>query len=209
MSGSVIVRAVLRAAAAATAVLAAGALLVCGGSECAPPAWELRTLAWFAALRHPVLDAFFVSVTWMGSLWLLVPLALALVAAQLAGGQGANAARFAAAFGGAVALAYLAKAWVERTRPSVTEPLVAMPADFSFPSGHAMQITAFALAAILTLAQPAQRRRWLVPALVAIVAVGASRLYLQVHFPSDVLAGIAAAALWVTGIAAANKRHHA
>jgi membrane-associated phospholipid phosphatase len=195
--------------AAAIVVLVIGALLVCTGSECVPPAWELRVLEWFAAQRHPALDALFVSVTWLGSLWLLLPLALALGAAQVAGGHGANAARFTTAFGGAVALAYVAKSLVARVRPTVLEPLVAMPLDSSFPSGHAMQITAFSLAAILTLAPPTQRAWWFAPAFTAIVLVGASRLYLQVHFPSDVLAGTAAAALWVFGFAAANKERHA
>ena len=199
----------LRSAAAAIVVLAVGALVVCTESECAPPAWELRMLQWFAAQRHPALDALFVSVTWLGSLWLLLPLALALGAAQVAGGHGANAVRFTTAFGGAVALAYVAKSLVARVRPAVLEPLVAMPGDSSFPSGHAMQITAFALAAILTLAPPTQRARWFALAWIAIVLVGASRLYLQVHFPSDVLAGTAAAALWVFGFAAANKKRHA
>jgi membrane-associated phospholipid phosphatase len=199
----------LRSAAAAIVVLAVGALVVCTESECAPPAWELRMLQWFAAQRHPALDALFVSVTWLGSLWLLLPLALALGAAQVAGGHGANAIRFTTAFGGAVALAYVAKSLVARVRPAVLEPLVAMPGDSSFPSGHAMQITAFALAAILTLAPPTQRARWFALAWIAILLVGASRLYLQVHFPSDVLAGTAAAALWVFGFAAANKGRHA
>jgi len=166
-------------------------------------------LEWFAAQRHPALDALFVSVTWLGSLWLLLPLGLALVASQVAGGHGAKAVRFTTAFGGAVALAYVAKSLVARVRPTVLEPLVAMPGDSSFPSGHAMQITAFTLAAILTLAQPAQRGRLLALALTAIVLVGTSRLYLQVHFPSDVLAGTAAAALWVFGFAAASKGRHA
>ena len=195
--------------AAAIMVLAAGAFIICTGSECMPLIWELRMLEWFAAQRHPALDVLFASVTWLGSLWLLLPLALALGAAQLAGGHGAKAVRFTTAFGGAVAMAYVAKFWVARVRPSVLEPLVAMPGDSSFPSGHAMQITAFTLAAILTLAQPTQRGRLLALALIAIVLVGASRLYLQVHFPSDVLAGTAAAALWVFGFAPENGRRHA
>ncbi len=199
----------LRSAAAAIVVLAVGALVVCTESTCAPPAWELRMLEWFAAQRHPALDVLFATVTWLGSLWLLLPLALALVAAKVAGGHGANAVRFATAFGGAVALAYVAKSLVARARPTVLDPLVAMPGDSSFPSGHAMQITAFTLAAILTLPQPTQRGLLLALALIVIVLVGTSRLYLQVHFPSDVLAGTAAAALWVFGFAAANKGRHA
>ena len=190
-------------------VLAFGALLVCTASECAPPAWELRVLRWFDEQRHPSLDALFATVTWLGSLWLLLPLGLALVASQVAAGHGAMALRFVAAFGGAVALGYLAKLMVARARPSILEPLVAMPGDSSFPSGHAMQITAFTLAAILMLTPPTQRGRWFALALMAIVLVGASRLYLQVHFPSDVLAGTAAAALWVFGFFPKHRGHHA
>lgn len=194
---------------AAIMVLATGALIVCTGGGCAPQVWELQTLDWFAAQRYPLLDVLFATITWLGSLWLLLPLALALVAVQIARGHGAMAVRFAAAFGGAVVLTYIAKIWVARARPSALEPLVVMPGDFSFPSGHTMQITAFALAAILTLAQPTQRGRWFALALAAIVLVGASRLYLQVHFPSDVLAGIAAAALWVFSFAPANRGRNA
>lgn len=190
-------------------VLAIGAMLVCTASECVPPAWELRILRWFAEQRHPALDALFATVTWLGSLWLLLPLGLALVASQVAAGHGAVALRFAAAFCGAVALGYLAKFMVARARPSILEPLVAMPGDSSFPSGHAMQSTAFALAAILMLTPPTQRRRWFTLALIAIALVGASRVYLQVHFPSDVLAGTAAAALWVLGFSSANRGRHA
>jgi membrane-associated phospholipid phosphatase len=196
-------------AAAAITMLAAGAFIVCTGSQCTPLTGELRMLEWFAAQRHPALDVLFATLTWLGSLWLLLPLALALVAANLAGGHGAKAVRFATAFGGAVALAYVAKSLVARARPTVLEPLVAMPGDSSFPSGHAMQITAFTLAAILTLAQPAQRGPLLVLALITIVLVGTSRLYLQVHFPSDVLTGTAAAALWVLGFTGAKEEHHA
>lgn len=115
----------------------------------------------------------------------------------------------AAAFGGAVVLGYVAKLLVGRARPSALEPLVALPGDPSFPSGHAMQVTAFALAALLALAPTTMRGRWFVLALVVIVFVGASRLYLQVHFPSDVLAGTVAAFLWVLAFAPAKRGRHA
>jgi membrane-associated phospholipid phosphatase len=204
-----VVLAPFRSAAAAIILLATGAFIICTGSACTPQAWELRMLEWFSAQRSPLLDALFATVTWLGSLWLLLPLGLVLVASQVAAGHGARAVRFAAAFGGAVALGYVVKSLVARARPSGLEPLVAMPGDFSFPSGHAMQITAFTLAAILTLAPPTQRGRWFAVALIAIVLVGASRLYLQVHFLSDVLAGIAAAAVWVLGYAPENRGRHA
>lgn len=200
--------ALLRAAASAI-VLAAMAFIACPGRECAPPAWDLRVLEWFAAKRGPNLDTFFVVITWLGSFWLLLPLALALVAALAVSGHGAKAMRFAATFGGAVVLGYVTKLLVARPRPSALEPLVALPGDPSFPSGHAMQITAFALAAVLALEPTAKRSRWFVFAMIVIALVGASRLYLQVHFPSDVLAGTAAAVLWVLAFVPASRKRHA
>jgi hypothetical protein len=96
-------------AAASIMALAAAAVVVCAGPGCAPPIWDLRVLEWFAAKRGPTLDVFFAAITWLGSLWLLLPLALALVGGLALNGHGAKAMRFAAAFGGAVVLGYVTK----------------------------------------------------------------------------------------------------
>lgn len=61
--------------------------------------------------------------------------------------------------------------------------LVGRPGDFSFPSGH----TAAAFAAALSL-RPAGKRVW-VPMTVYAALMGFSRIYLMVHYPTDVLAG--------------------
>ena len=180
----------------AVLTLAAVAAIVCSGSDCAPRPWDLRALDWFAEQRGPALDALFATVTWLGSLWLLLPLALVLIAGLAVRGRTALAARFAVAFGGAVVLSYVTKRLVGRERPAEIESLVAMPTDPSFPSGHAMQITAFSLTLVWLLVPPVQRRLWLMVAATTILLVGLSRVYLLVHFPSDVLAGVAAAALW-------------
>lgn len=183
--------------------------MICAGADCAPAQWELRVLAWFSEQRAPWLDVAFATATWLGSLWLLVPLALGLAGAQVVRGRRSEAARFAAAFGGVVALSYITKLLVARERPFGLDSVIAMPGDPSFPSGHTMQITAFALAAVLMVAPAAHRARLLALALTVIVVVSVSRLYLQVHFPSDVIAGAAAAALWVLGIAAAKRGRRA
>ena len=78
---------------------------------------------------------------------------------------------------------------VARTRPyEVIEGLtyiVMRPTDFSFPSGHAG--CSFAVACIMFRRLP---RRYGIPALVLAILISLSRLYVGVHYPSDVLFGV-------------------
>ncbi|MDO5548004.1 MAG: phosphatase PAP2 family protein [Eubacteriales bacterium] len=79
------------------------------------------------------------------------------------------------------------KPLVARTRPcdinTAVSLLIARPRDFSFPSGHTG--ASFAVVSALYFRQ---NRLW-IPGLVLAVLIGFSRLYLYVHYPSDVLAG--------------------
>lgn len=80
------------------------------------------------------------------------------------------------------------KPLVARPRPyHVLEQLVTLahrPSDFSFPSGHTT--AAFAVAGVLFFCCP---KRYGVPALILAILVGLSRIYLGIHFPSDVMMG--------------------
>lgn len=79
------------------------------------------------------------------------------------------------------------KPLVARTRPydvnTAVRLLIARPGDFSFPSGHTG--ASFAAASALYF----RKSRFWIPALILSVLIAFSRLYLYVHFPSDVLAG--------------------
>lgn len=81
----------------------------------------------------------------------------------------------------------LIKPLVHRVRPCAAVPGVLTPhgdrGTFSFPSSHAVNIASAAL--IVGLSFPA----WALPALVLALLVGLSRVYLGLHYPSDVLAG--------------------
>lgn len=78
---------------------------------------------------------------------------------------------------------------VERSRPfdviQALTPLIPRPHDFSFPSGHTA--SSFAAAGVFFRRLP---RRLGVPALILAAFIGVSRLYVGVHYPSDVLFGM-------------------
>lgn len=181
----------------AVAVLAGGAWLLCPDGVCGVPFLDREGLRLAHGLRGAFLDPVMVAVTWLGSFWLLFP------SFVLAGFALWRRDRRMALFPlfsllGATALAHLFKLAVERPRPDLYAVIGQIPADASYPSAHAMQAVAAALAMAL-LARG--RRVCLAPALLALaVLVAWSRLHLQVHFPTDVLAGALAAALWVAGL---------
>lgn len=180
------------------AVLAVGALLSCGEASCALAALDRSGLALADSLRSDRLDQLMLAATWLGSLALLLPLA-GLAAWQLARAKRGREAGFVvAAVVGAAAVSQLVKLWVMRPRPDLFPSLATLPADWSYPSAHAMQATAFAVALFLVAKQ--RRAVWGSVLFTAVALVGASRIYLQVHFPSDVIAGTLAAGLWVAGL---------
>jgi len=166
----------------------------------APPwAWDRAALALSAHLRNPALDAFFLAVTWAGSLYLLVPLTAVLVLRWHRLGQPQAAWLLSLSVIGASLVAHGMKLLLARPRPTLHAALTAMPADASFPSAHTAQITAFVVA---TLALRCRGRTpWTVAnGMALITVVGISRIYLQVHYASDVVAGALLGALWALGL---------
>lgn len=156
-------------------------------------AWDHAGLTLAHAARAPWLDSLFLPLTWLGSLAVLLPLALLVWWSR----RGERTASFVAlALIGASALGHLAKLIAQRPRPDLFPPLTAMPEDWSLPSAHAAQVTAFALAWLLRPGTSPGRIEIAV-LLAAVALVFASRLYLQVHFPTDVIAGAMLGALWV------------
>lgn len=105
---------------------------------------------------------------------------------------------FGGTLSGSVAIS-LGKQLVARARPALVDHLVEV-ASASFPSGHAGNSAIIYLTIALTVMQIVPRRtaRWfLFGATIALVLlIGVSRVYLGVHWPSDVLAGWSAGALW-------------
>lgn len=180
------------------AVLVTGAVAVCPDGRCFIGDFDRAGLGLAHALRSGWLDVLMQGITWFGSLLLLLPLIAVAAWLLLRGGRRREAGFLVLALLGSSALGHVFKLWVARPRPDVFPAWLDMPADWSFPSAHAMQATAAALAWLLVANPP--RAFWAILLGLAVLLVGLSRIYLQVHFPSDVVAGTLAALLWVAGL---------
>jgi membrane-associated phospholipid phosphatase len=141
------------------------------------------------------------TVTWLGGSQVLLAVTLLAALALLLWRRVAHAALMAAALAGGEALNWALKAAFERPRPSFADPLVTA-AGFSFPSGHAMvSLTVYgALAFVIAAGLRSRRGQLLVvsSAIALVLAIGFSRVYLGVHYASDVLAAYSAGLAWLT-----------
>ena len=108
---------------------------------------------------------------------------------------------------GAMVLDVSLKYAFHRTRP--TPFFGPLPHSYSFPSGHALFSFCFygVLAGLLAGRTRSQLARILIWTLAAVLvtAIGLSRIYLGVHYPSDVIAGYLAATLWVTALISLDR----
>ncbi len=150
------------------------------------------------AYAGPGMDRFFMLVSKLGYEGVIL-LDVLVVVALMVFRRWREAAFAAIAFTGSALLNLGSKQVFQRDRPTLWQSI--SPEDtFSFPSGHAMGSMTFALVVIL-LAWPT-RWRWpvLVLATIFVVLVGYSRIYLGVHYPSDILGGWMAASIWVVGV---------
>lgn len=158
--------------------------------------FDVPVLEYAHSLAREGYDKLFVMVSQLGYLYGVVPFDIGLVAVLVARRRFREAIFAAIALGGSALLNIAAKQFFARERPSLWES-IAPEHNYSFPSGHAMG--SMTLAATLIGLSWTTRWRWPVLIVMApfVLLVGFSRLYLGVHFPSDILAGWAVATAWV------------
>ncbi|MES2095725.1 MAG: phosphatase PAP2 family protein [Pseudomonadota bacterium] len=157
------------------------------------PAWLLQSAVDISALGGYTL------------LWLF---GIAGLSYLLYAGKRAEAGWIAASLIGSSVIDGLLKSWIARPRPELVPHLVQV-AHPSFPSGHAMISAAVYLTLALMLAE-AEPGRGAKIALVGffsvlVVLIGCSRVYLGVHWPSDVLAGWCFGTVWALLVWAADR----
>jgi len=168
--------------------------------------WDEPILRYLHQHATPGRDAAMKIISGLGHEWGVVPLGVLIFVLLLVVKRRGNAVFWAVAVGGAGLLNQGAKMSFRRTRPDLWES-VAPEHTYSFPSGHSMGSMAF-VAALAVLAWPTRWRWWaIVLGGVFTLLVGFSRVYLGVHFPSDVVAGWSASLAWVLGVSQAAYGH--
>ena len=149
---------------------------------------EIQILNMIQNLRTPIGDTIVPLITKLGDagiIWIILTLILLLIPKTRKTGVILTAALLV----DLVLCNMLLKNLVARTRPfdvnTAVQLLVAKPRDYSFPSGH----TAASFASVTALYLAGEKKLWKA-ALVLAVLIALSRLYLYVHYPTDIIGGV-------------------
>lgn len=157
--------------------------------------FDQQAATWFLTYRSALGINIFTVVSFFGNWQFLVPATLAIILILFIRNRKKFIVPFAGVVIGAEIVTFLGKLWFNRPRPLLA---VFHETDFSFPSGHATIAVAFYgyLAYILIKSLKGRYQRVIIILTVLMVGlIGFSRLYLGVHYVSDVLAGYLVGAL--------------
>ncbi|MFQ4142079.1 phosphatase PAP2 family protein [Chlorogloeopsis sp. ULAP02] len=162
-------------------------------------AFDLPILVTIHTTAHPYLDAIALRLTKLGSVWTASPIVATVALILLFLKRWRSLIYLLITTIGSAIINFTAKEIMHRVRPQ----LWLSPApefDYSFPSGHAM--TSMTLVAVLVILTWGSVWSWIVMILggLFVVAIAWTRLYLGVHFPSDIIAGWLVSIAWAIGV---------
>ncbi|WP_344095013.1 phosphatase PAP2 family protein [Microbacterium deminutum] len=184
------------------ALVVYGAVLVIGLWIVAHPAWsawELTIVDAVHSAQFPGLDAVALTINAVfGSSGAILVVLIALAWALLLTRAWRPTVRIGVVIAVSWALAELMKVLVHRPRPdsaSLVPMSVPHPLTFSYPSGHTAFAAALCCAIVLVMPAGRARRVCIAAAVLIVVVTGWSRVYLGVHYPTDVLASMVVVAV--------------
>ncbi len=186
----------------------ATSLVLVGLAKAIQPVWsaqgpfwlDLVVIDYLRGLASPPLTAVMLTVTWVGSVLGLLVFTLLASGALYRRGHRLEAGVLVISLLVGLALDALLKEVARRPRPELLPHLVAA-GGYAFPSGHSMGAVSV-YGTLVLIVWHLSRRRWLRAAAATasaavVLAVGLSRVYLGVHWPTDVLGGYLAGLIWV------------
>jgi undecaprenyl-diphosphatase len=152
-----------------------------------------------AKKRTPWLTITAVDVTALGSITLVVLFSVFTLVVLLVLRDRMGALQLFTASVGAGISTLVAKNLIERTRPAEAQQLIVV-SGFSYPSGHSVSTSALYLTIAIIAGRYVQhtgaRAAIFVAVSAVLIMIGASRVYLGVHYPTDVVSGISLGAAW-------------
>jgi undecaprenyl-diphosphatase len=171
--------------------------------------FDERTASFVQSWESPGITAAMKAITSLGYGWVTVLVCVAFLLFQFfVLRQRRELLVYVAAVAGAGLLNELLKAVFRRARPTVHR--IAEAHGFSFPSGHSMiSFALFGMSAYFVwkhVPTGAGRSAVLAAAALLVLLVGLSRIYLGVHYPSDVIGGYLASGAWLAAAIRADQR---
>jgi undecaprenyl-diphosphatase len=167
-------------------------------------AFDRAVMLWIHTTFQDRLDGAMRIVTALGDYWVVLPLLAVAVTIFTRQGWRLSAILLLVSTAGSTVLTTVLKSVFERARPELIDS--GYHASFySFPSGHATVAVGFYGMLTVILAYQLQgKARWTVAVsgLLVVFLIGFSRLYLGVHYPTDIVAGYLAALLWLVCVGA-------
>ena len=165
----------------------------------APPPWDVTVLTWIHAHASPAADRVMIFASEIGTAYGLVPFSILFALWLLRRRDAAGFGFFTLSMLGTWALNVATKQLFGRERPALW-PSPAPEQSFSFPSGHAMGSMSLAAAVGVLAWRTPYRWPVVVGGAAFTLLVSGSRLYLGVHYPTDVLGAWLASLAWVLGV---------
>jgi len=169
------------------------------------PTLDQPVLLVIHAHASPMLDRLVPLLTDLGGVVVVALVAMGLIGWFVRRRQYRRALIMTLGVGGAAALNLLLKAFFSRPRPELWPRLV-NETNFSFPSGHAMATMALAAALVAALWYTRWRIHAIIMGVVYVLIIGLTRLYLGVHYPTDVIGGWLIGAAWIAVVFAVLGR---
>ncbi|MBN3873541.1 phosphatase PAP2 family protein [Nostoc sp. JL33] len=161
--------------------------------------WDVPILLAIHSTANPQLDVLAVTLAIIGLPWTAIPILGAIALILLLQKRWRSLTYLLTASLGSIIINRTAKELMHRVRPQLWQS-IAPESSFAFPSAHAM--TSITLVAILLFLTWASSWRWLflIFGSLYVIAIAWCRLYLGVHFPSDILAGWMVSLGWTIGV---------
>jgi undecaprenyl-diphosphatase len=171
-------------------------------------AFDTAIMLAIRGMHNPLLDQAMMGTTFLGDPTVLFIICIAVGVWLYKYRRRSQANTLAIALVGSLLLQYILKQLFTRERPALWEQFINLR-DYSFPSGHAvMSLVVYGLLGYL-LANHFPRQQKVITSItiLLIFAIGFSRVYLGVHWPTDVIAGYAAGGVWLVACILSLRWH--